>query len=110
MHSVCSIQVGPRRYVRKVADRDVGLERMAQVRVGIDVVSVPTSEAFMRDAAVRLEIGDDARDCARSDPHGVRDVALSKLGVLADRDEDVGVIGEKGPLRHLRLGIGQHHS
>jgi hypothetical protein len=46
------------------------------------------------------QVGDNAKDAALGDVQGGGDVAKAYSGVVADADEDSGVVGEKTPFSH----------
>ena len=90
----------------QLPDRHLGLERVTEVDLGIDVIPVAATDPFVGDAPRRLEVGEDAGDGAGRDADGVGDVALAHLGVLADRDEHMGVVGQERPRRPIVVGFG----
>lgn len=74
------------------------LDGMSEGRFGIDLIAVAASDSFTRDEAAFFEVSDDSLHRSFSDPNSHRDFSEHHFRVLGEQDEDVGVVGEEGPL------------
>ena len=73
------------------------LERMTQVRIGIEVVTVAPPFFLVRQVPVGFEIPNDPLSGSLRDPNAGRDVAEPDVGRLGNQDEHSCVVGQKGP-------------
>ena len=66
----------------------------------LDAVAIATTVLVLDDVAGFGQVGDDAKRGALGDAERRGDLAEAHAGVVGDADEDSGVVGEEGPLRH----------
>lgn len=75
----------------------VELGGVAHGAFAVDGVAVAASLAGCLDVAGLDEVGEDALGCAFGDADVLGDVAESDVGGVGEAEEDLGVVGEKGP-------------
>lgn len=83
--------------------RVVLFDRVTQRPIVDHAVVVATPDSFADQVATLLKIVNDSLHRSHGDPNGVGHIALAGIRILADNDQDVGVIGEKGPRRDFRF-------
>jgi hypothetical protein len=83
--------------VDQVADRAVGLDGVPQRLFGADAVGVLPAHLVPLDEAASLEIGDDPLHRPLGDAHPQGHLPEHGGGRLGKQDQDVGMVGEKGP-------------
>lgn len=84
--------------LKQIADGPMGLDAMSELRGEIDLVAIAASDSFTRDEAAFFKVGDDSLHGSFRDPDSYGDFSQHHFRVLSEQDEDMGVIGEKGPL------------
>lgn len=84
------------------------LEWVTQWLIGHDDVVVSAANPLDLEIPALLQVVDDPLYGADSYADGVGHVALTGVGLSADRNEDVSVVGEEGPRRKIRLGCANH--
>jgi hypothetical protein len=72
---------------------------MPKTPVRVQPVDVAAPDAATVQVALRFQVGDDRLHGPLGDPDPRRDVAQPTVRVAGDREEDVGVVGQEGPLR-----------
>ena len=65
--------------------------------VGVDAVVVSTADPFALDVAGLDEVGDDALGGSFGDSDTLGDVTESRVGIAAEAEKDLGVVGEEPP-------------
>jgi hypothetical protein len=93
----------------EIVDRVLVLERVPEVLRHVDAVAVPPADALTGDVSVGFELVDDPLDRARRDADRMSNVTLTQLRIPADRDENMGVIGQKRPTGEFQLGVNERH-
>lgn len=91
---------GPGEQAEERPDIAVLLVWMAQGDFWMKLILVAAPNAFTREIASIDEVGDDPLGSALGDPDAIGDIAEAHLGIGGDAQEDLGMIGEKGPLFH----------
>ena len=77
----------------------MSLDRVPKRQIGSDLVAIPTTMANPLDVSSFLQLGDDPLNGALGDAYEVSDVAHPHLRLPRNAQEDVRVVGEKGPGR-----------
>jgi len=77
------------------------------LEVGVEEWHVAIAAAFLLDSQIAFldQVVNDPLHPALSDVHALRDVSHPKLRFTAEQDQDMGVIGEQGPILHVRLRV-----
>ena len=70
---------------------------MSHGDAGVDPVVVAASDSFAGDVAGVDEVGDDALCGAFGDPDGLGEVAETRIGVAAQAEQDLRVVGQEPP-------------
>ena len=76
----------------------MGFDRMSKGAVGVDSVVVPSSVPRTGQISGFTEFGDDPLNGPFRDSYAGGDVPGPNRRVLVNADEDMGVVGEKGPI------------
>lgn len=86
-------------HVEQFADGVLAFERVAHRDAIEDVVVISTTDLLPPEVPGVLEIVEDSLHRTGCDPDHVAEVALTQIGVAAERYHHVGVIGEERPRR-----------
>ena len=86
--------------IEQVVDAPMTLNRVAQRMMTMHDVRVSPAVALTGDKAGGLELGHDPLHRTLRDPDPVRDVAETDLRILGEAEENVGVIGQEGPVKN----------
>ena len=86
-----------RHRVHDIAERDVGVERVAQAPVVDDLVAVPRSDPLALEVPLLDQLGDDSMHRALGDADLLGDVPKPRIRVACKHGEHVHVIGKKEP-------------
>ena len=91
--------------VQEVADALTGLEYVLEALPAVDLVLVTTAVLGDLKHLVVDQFRQDALDRTLGDADFLGDVADAGGRVAGEDDQDVGVVGQKGPRRCCRLGF-----
>jgi len=80
-----------------VSHFNAALERVTEVRVRLESVSVPSPNLLVGYVAGLLQTGDDPLGRSFGDSDLRCNVACSDSGVVCDQDQDSCVVSEEGP-------------
>jgi hypothetical protein len=76
------------------------LDGVPQRQLGVELVFIASSDALTAQITVSHQVGDYALRGALGDADPFRYIAEPDLGILRNAQQNVGVIGEKGPSGH----------
>ena len=88
---------GPEQHLEQLPHLSALDERMAQGKIGYDLVAVAPSLSLPQHVASLDQLGEDPVGGAFGDPHCGRYVPEADSGVIGHAAEDVGVVGEEVP-------------
>ena len=83
----------------------MAFQGMPQRQFRVELIAVAPSITLTREITIGDEFGDDALRGSFGDAHLSGDIAQPHPGVMENAEQNVCVIGEKGPVGH-RLSIG----
>lgn len=84
--------------LEQLADPVILFQRMAERKLGVNLVAVPAADARAGDVAGSDEVGDDVLSGAERDADPVADVLDPDAGIRSDADEGVRVVREERPM------------
>ena len=84
----------------KLANVVVAFQWMPQRPFRVELITVAPSVALTREITIGDEFGDDALRGSFGDAHLSGDIAQPHPGVVENAEQNVCVIGEKGPVGH----------
>ncbi len=72
-------------------------DRMAEMAVAVNLVTIPTALADTRDETAYFKVGDDPLHGSLGDPHTLRHLTQQDSRLPRDAEQHVPVVGQKGP-------------